>query len=92
VSLSHHIRRRGDHRHVVGDSVRDIDLAAVRAHRHAEGTAADRDSGIECIRRRGDHRHRVVGLVRDIDLAAVGASRLLKQVLAGFLPDVGNLG
>jgi hypothetical protein len=36
-SGGHQIGRRGNHRHVVGVGVRDIDLAAVRGHRHPDG-------------------------------------------------------
>jgi hypothetical protein len=47
-------------------AVRDIDLAAVRGHRHAEGVVADRDGGGLRIGRRIDHRHVVGEGFRDV--------------------------
>jgi hypothetical protein len=48
------VGRGGDHRHVVGVAVHDIDLAAVRGHRQPGGEAADRDRA-DHVGRGGDH-------------------------------------
>jgi hypothetical protein len=59
----------------VGEHVDDVDLAAVGAHRHAEGGEADGDRGADHVRRRVDHRYGVGEEVGDVDLGAVGFER-----------------
>jgi hypothetical protein len=69
----HGIARRVDRRHATGAvvrdvEIRDIDLAAIRAHRHPVGVGADQDGGNHGIARRVDRRHTVGAVVRDVSV------------------------
>jgi hypothetical protein len=58
-----------DHRHAVAPRIGDIDLTAIRGHRHAVGLDADADRRADHrIRRRVDHRD---GAVETIAVASL---------------------